>query len=357
MTLAGTRTELTTSFVDWADLDGSRLRAKQQADLAARYGEDDFGPEMTAEGVVAMLLVRDDGEAVACGALRDVSAEHGPQTLEIKRVFVVPTHRGRGLSRLVMAELEARARALGFRRLILETGVMQPEAIGLYLALGYLPIENYSEWKDEPGSRCFGKALVPDDGGAETDVPRDEPPADVPVRRRPEVTLRFVDWDDADAVALRVAMYERTNARLYPALREHVERRGGFAVDDAAQGEGALTTVLAEIDGVPVGCATLRAARDGYPEGSGELKKVFVDESARGAGVARTMLQAIEDAARAHRLTQVVLMTGYRQPEAVRLYVSSGYRPILPLAPHERINPHGLWFAKHLGRRCVPPIG
>ncbi|GEA87814.1 GNAT family N-acetyltransferase [Cellulomonas cellasea] len=347
MTLAHTRGELTTSLVDWDDADATRLRGAQVAELAERYGADDVGSVMTADGVVAMLLVRDGDEPVACGALRDVTAEQGPATVEIKRLYVVPDRRGRGLSRLAMAELEARARTLGYRRLILETGVMQPEAIGLYLALGYDPIEAYGEYKDEPSSRCFGKALVPDDGGAETDVPREE--AGAQRRARPEVTLRFVDWDDADAVALRLAMYERTNARLYPSLRESVERRGGFAADDAAQGEGALTTVLAEIDGVPVGCATLRAARDGYPAGSGELKKVFVDERARGAGVARTMLQAIEDSARDHRLTQVVLMTGYRQPEAIRLYVSSGYRPILPLTPRDRINPHGLWFAKHLG--------
>lgn len=348
MTLPDTRTALTTSLVDWDDPDATRLRAAQVAELAERYGADDIGAVMTAEGVVAMLLVREDGAPVACGALRDASAEQGPGTVEIKRLYVVPGARGRGLSRLAMAELEARARELGYRRLILETGVMQPEAIGLYLALGYDPIEGYGEYRDEPASRCFGKALVADDGGAETDVPRDEPAPGRP-RVRPDVTLRFVDWEDADATALRLAMYERTNARLYPALREHVDRLGGFAVDDAAQGEGALTTVLAEIDGVPVGCATLRAARDGYPDGSGELKKVFVDESARGAGVARAMLQAIEDSARAHGLTQLVLMTGYRQPEAIRLYVSSGYRPVLPLTPRDRVNPHGLWFAKPLG--------
>lgn len=349
MTLAGTRTDLTTSLVDWDDADATRLRAAQVAELAERYGADDVGSVMTAEGVVAMLLVRDADEPVACGALRDVSATQGPGTVEIKRLYVAPARRGRGLSRLVMAELEARARELGYGRLILETGVMQPEAIGLYLALGYDPIEAYGEYKDHPGSRCFGKALKPDDGGAETDVPRDEPSAGSVARVRPEVTLRFVDWEDADATALRLAMYERTNARLYPALRESVERRGGFAVDDAAQGEGALTTVLAEIDGVPVGCATLRAAREGYPEGSGELKKVYVAEEARGAGVARAMLQAVEDSARAHGLTLLVLMTGYRQPEAIRLYVSSGYRPILPLTPRDRINRHGLWFAKPLG--------
>ena len=95
-------------------------------------------------------------------------------------------------------------------------------------------------------------------------------------------------------------------------------------------------------------CATLRAAREGYPEGAGELKKVFVDESARGAGVARAMLAALEDDARARGLTQLVLMTGIRQPEAIRLYVSCGYRPIAPVTARHRRNPHGLWFAKPL---------
>ena len=89
----------------------SALRTAQQAELLALYGEDDIGHEMTGESIVAMLLVRVDGEAVACGAIRDASAELGAGVGELKRMFVVPAHRGRGL--LARGAARARARRAG----------------------------------------------------------------------------------------------------------------------------------------------------------------------------------------------------------------------------------------------------
>ena len=65
------------ALVDWDDPDALRLRTAQQTDLLALYGEEDIGAAMTGESIVAMLLVRVDGEPVACGAIRDASDELG----------------------------------------------------------------------------------------------------------------------------------------------------------------------------------------------------------------------------------------------------------------------------------------
>jgi GNAT superfamily N-acetyltransferase len=100
--------------------------------------------------------------AVACGGWR---AHDGDEPdfqdgdAEIKRMFVVAAERGRGLSRQILAEIERTAQAAGRGRLVLETGVMQPEAIGLYTSSGYAEIDKFGVYKCEPSSRCFAKVL------------------------------------------------------------------------------------------------------------------------------------------------------------------------------------------------------
>jgi len=76
------------------------------------------------------------------------------------RMYVVPSARGRGLSREVLAELERSAVAAGRRRMVLETGTRQPEAIDLYATSGYTEITTFGEHRCSSYSRCFGKILV-----------------------------------------------------------------------------------------------------------------------------------------------------------------------------------------------------
>lgn len=321
-------------LVDWDHPDAARLRTAQQRELRERYGDDDIGHTMTGDGIAVFVLLREDGEPVACGAVRDVSAEHGAGTGEVKRMFVVPERRGAGHSRRVLAELERRAAAYGLTRLILETGTLQPEAIGLYLRAGYAPIDNFGEYAGVLDSRCFAKSLVGD-----ALVPRAE-------RAEGTLTIERVAWDDPDALALRRGMWH-FNRATYEHFEAAVEAAGGFDVDDARIGDAVVATFLARLDGRPVGHAALRTAGDGYPAGSGELKKLFVDDSARGAGAARALLVAVEDAARAAGLTSVVLQTGIRQAPAVALYVSAGYRAVVPFGPYVG-DAHSLLFAKSL---------
>jgi putative acetyltransferase len=103
----------------------------------------------------AFLVGRLDGEAVACGGI----ARYDETTAEIRRMYVVPAARSRGLSRHVLAALEDEARALGYSFVRLETGNLQAEAIGLYTSAGFAPIPRYGPFANDPRSFCFEKRL------------------------------------------------------------------------------------------------------------------------------------------------------------------------------------------------------
>jgi GNAT superfamily N-acetyltransferase len=317
-------------LVDWDHADAVRLRTDQQRELRDRYGDDDIGHAMTGDGIVAFVLARAGGQAVACGALRDVTDELGPGTGELKRMYVEPDQRGRGYARAVLTELERIAAERGFTRLVLETGVLQPEAIGLYLRAGWAPIPNYGEYVGVADSRCFAKSLGP---GARRAQGR---PAD-------GIVIDRATWDDADAVALRAAM-DAFRLATYPEV--FAPDRHDFAADDAQLGAHALAVLVARLDGHAVGHLALTEPGDGYPPASAELKRMFVDPAVRGTGAARALLAAAEDEARLRGFAQVVLQTGNRQPEAVGLYVSAGYRAVVPFGPY--VDDRSLLFAKEL---------
>ena len=77
-------------------------------------------------------------------------------------MFIHSNFRGKGLSKIILRELENWAKELGFSRLVLETGKKQPEAIGLYENAGFKKINNYGQYVDFPNSVCFEKVLSND---------------------------------------------------------------------------------------------------------------------------------------------------------------------------------------------------
>jgi GNAT superfamily N-acetyltransferase len=135
------------------------IMAELDAELRQRYPDGlpphGLHPGDAGDPRTVFLVVRSDGEAVACGASRWLDE----RVTEIKRMYVRPSHRGRGLGRLLLAALEARARAGGAERLVLETGVRQPEAIALYRSEGFSRIDAFGEYVGDPLSRCFEKRL------------------------------------------------------------------------------------------------------------------------------------------------------------------------------------------------------
>jgi putative acetyltransferase len=154
---AGEAGSVTVEVADWDSHEGETLRAAQRAELVALYGGDvEPGPKPSASDVSVFLLARGaDGEPLGCGALRHL----GGQLAEIKRMFVPRSHRGRGISRLILSRLEDQAVARGWTVLRLETGPQQAEAIGLYTSAGYAPIPAFGHYVGSEHSLCFERRL------------------------------------------------------------------------------------------------------------------------------------------------------------------------------------------------------
>jgi GNAT superfamily N-acetyltransferase len=135
------------------------LIARLSEDLGRRYGDDGSGhfrPEDVLVPRSGFLVGRWDGQPVACGGFRPLSEE----VAEIKRMYVEPAFRGRGIGRSMLDALETGARQAGFTKVRLETGTAQQEALGLYQSAGYQRIECYGYHKDDPRSVCFEKVLT-----------------------------------------------------------------------------------------------------------------------------------------------------------------------------------------------------
>jgi GNAT superfamily N-acetyltransferase len=129
-----------------------------QQEYVVRYGDRDATPVEPSEFAPprgTFVVAEVDGVPIGCAGLR--SLEH--DVVEIKRMFVRSPLRRKGYARQLLTELEGRARANGFRRIVLETGLAQPEALALYPSAGYEPVEPFGHYAGDPLSRCFGKGL------------------------------------------------------------------------------------------------------------------------------------------------------------------------------------------------------
>ncbi len=140
--------------------DVAELLSHVQLELNARYPEDDphprkLTPEEFREPAGLFLVAREGQRFVACGGIR----KRDQQTAEVKRMFVEPDARNRGLGREILKDLEAAARKLGYQLIRLETGDRQPEAVALYEQAGYHRIPPYGEFMECARSICFEKRL------------------------------------------------------------------------------------------------------------------------------------------------------------------------------------------------------
>ena len=138
--------------------DGGRLAAAMREEIAVIYdGQDLDGPEMPKAGPAELnppngsfLVGYEDGVAICCGGVKRLDA----RTCEIKRMFVEPAARGRGVARALLTALEDRARELGFAVARLDTGPRQPSAQRMYEQAGYAPIANFN---GNPVATFFGE--------------------------------------------------------------------------------------------------------------------------------------------------------------------------------------------------------
>lgn len=105
---------------------------------------------------VTFLVARDGERIVGCGAMKRHDARLG----EVKRMFVDPEARGRGLGARILEAIEAEAVRQGLRRLALETGIHQPEAIGLYRKAGFQECPPFADYKPDPLSLFMIKEIA-----------------------------------------------------------------------------------------------------------------------------------------------------------------------------------------------------
>jgi len=135
-----------------------QLIAALDADLWRRYGDvqAQYAPHNAIEAIGTAVVALDDGRPVGCGCFKPF----GPQTAELKRVFVAAEARGRGIASRLLDELEAWARELGIATMVLETGDKQHEAISLYRRRGYTDIAPFGPYVDLPASLCMARPLA-----------------------------------------------------------------------------------------------------------------------------------------------------------------------------------------------------
>jgi len=136
------------------------LIAELDAELSALYPPEANFFELDEAEVSGdkgvFLVARVDGEALGCGAFRRIDAV----SAEVKRMYVRPGGRGKGIGRAMLRELESQARSLGIRRMLLETGTRQAEALLLYERGGYVRVPQFGRYVGAPSSSlCFGKDL------------------------------------------------------------------------------------------------------------------------------------------------------------------------------------------------------
>ena len=142
---------------DGVDANFQTLIAAVDAELTDRYGAqmDFYGAFNGVQGVYTAVVALQDGKPAGCGCFKP----QADGSVEMKRIFVAPEARKKGVARGVMTRLEEWAAELGYSRAVLETGTSQPEAIGLYESIGYYRIENYPPYVDVHNSVCYEKRL------------------------------------------------------------------------------------------------------------------------------------------------------------------------------------------------------
>ncbi len=126
-------------------------------DLTKRYGtlQKQYEKHNKVDFIKNVVVIVNEKVPTACGAFKDYNSD----SVELKRIFVKKDQRRRGLARLLINKLEELAKEKGYQYAMLETGIMQQEAISLYINMGYAIIENYEPYINNTNSICMRKVL------------------------------------------------------------------------------------------------------------------------------------------------------------------------------------------------------
>jgi putative acetyltransferase len=138
--------------------DFQKLVVLLDKDLAIRDGEDHafYTQFDKLDKINNVVVCYQDDVAIGCGAFKEFDSD----TVEIKRMFVHPDYRGKGIASRILKELEVWASECGYTSCVLETGKNNPDAIALYRKSGYEVIPNYDQYENIETSVCLKKHLI-----------------------------------------------------------------------------------------------------------------------------------------------------------------------------------------------------
>ena len=144
-------------LTDSTNEDYVSLTEQLDGELESIYGEmqKKYHPLNQSQSLNQVVLIYMRNRAVACGAYKELTEE----SAELKRIFVLPDVRGRGISKRIVQELEADAQKSGYREIYLETGSKQQTAVSLYQSCGYELTENYGPYVGDTNSICMKKTI------------------------------------------------------------------------------------------------------------------------------------------------------------------------------------------------------
>lgn len=142
-----------------SDSDFKALVIDLDKDLWARYPyiQQNFAPFNFVDDSFRVILAQDDERPVGCGCFRPVKEK---DVVEIKRMYVTPSFRSRGVGKMILQKLEQWAKEEKFVLAKLETGINQPEAIAAYEKSGYVRIPNFEPYVNVKESICMMKGLT-----------------------------------------------------------------------------------------------------------------------------------------------------------------------------------------------------
>lgn len=115
-----------------------------------------FIPFNASAEIPVVLLAYRNGQAVGCVGLK----RYSDLDAEVKRLWVEPAFRGRRIASALMEQIEEKARALGYRRVILQTRPIMTDAVALYTKRGYKLIPNYPPYDRLAGAVCYAKPIA-----------------------------------------------------------------------------------------------------------------------------------------------------------------------------------------------------
>ncbi len=291
-----------------ADEEFIKLVRGLDEELKIRDGDDhSFYAQFNKTDMIKYVILAYENESpVGCGAIKEYTSD----TMEVKRMFVLPEKRKKGIATLILKQLELWASDLKYGKCILETGKKQPEAIELYKRNHYTVIPNYGQYENVEDSICFEKILEYNRTSRDT------------------IYYKLLDEHDIENYALlRTECLGQFPDNFGTLLHEEIERDYPFTAtlqnsDDSNFMWGAFSE-----QNELIGICGFRAEQRKKTNHRGDLVQLYVTPAYKGMGIGKQLVyQTIRKAFENQHIEQIILGVLEHNSNAIRIYKELGFR-------------------------------